>query len=76
VAAYQAGKTSIRQVAERFKVTKRTGHRWVRQYQQTQDLTPKKVGSKRVAILARHAQEVMATIAEHPDFYLWQYTIS
>ncbi|MFS8857371.1 transposase, partial [Synechococcus sp. H55.1] len=35
VAAYLAGKTSIRQVAERFMVTKRTVHRWVRQYQQT-----------------------------------------
>ncbi|WP_143597441.1 helix-turn-helix domain-containing protein, partial [Synechococcus sp. 63AY4M2] len=41
VAAYQAGNTSIRQVAKRFMVTKRTVHRWVRQYQQTQDLAPK-----------------------------------
>ncbi|MFS8914238.1 IS630 family transposase, partial [Synechococcus sp. B60.2] len=73
VAAYQAGKTSIRQVAERFMVTKRTVHRWVRQYQQTQDLTPKKVGTKRVGILEQHRQEVMAIIAEHPDLYLWQY---
>ncbi|MFS8903101.1 IS630 family transposase [Synechococcus sp. H60.4] len=73
VAAYLAGKTSIRQVAERFMVTKRTVHRWVRQYQQTQDLTPKKVGTKRVGILEQHRQEVMAIIAEHPDFYLWQY---
>ncbi|MFS8881058.1 IS630 family transposase, partial [Synechococcus sp. H55.11] len=68
-----AGKTSIRQVAERFMVTKRTVHRWVRQYQQTQDLTPKKVGTKRVGILEQHRQEVMAIIAEHPDLYLWQY---
>ena len=73
VAAYLAGQTSIRQVAERFMVTKKTVHRWVRQYQQTQDLTPKKVGTKRVGILEQHRQEVMAIIAEHPDFYLWQY---
>ncbi len=54
VAAYQAGQTSIRQVAERFMVTKRTVHRWARQYQQTQDLTPSKVGTKRGGILEQH----------------------
>ncbi len=54
VAVYQAGKTSIRQVAERFTVTKRTVRCWVRQYQQTQDLNPKKVGTKRVGILEQH----------------------
>ena len=41
VTAYQAGQISICQVSEGFMVTKRTVHRWVRQYQQTQDLTPK-----------------------------------
>jgi transposase len=38
VAAYQAGGTSIREVAKRFMVTKRTVHRLVQQYKQTQDL--------------------------------------
>ncbi|MGY2752552.1 transposase, partial [Thermostichus sp. MS-CIW-21] len=57
VAAYQAGNTSIRQVAKRFMVTKRTVRRWVRQYQQTQDLAPKKAGTKRVGILEQHRQE-------------------
>ncbi len=70
VAAYQAGQTSIRQVAKWFMVTKRTIHRWVRQYQQTQNLTPKKVGTKQVGILEQHRQEVMAIIAEQPNFYL------
>ncbi len=33
---------------------KRTVHRWAQQYQQTQDLTPRKVGTKRVGILEQH----------------------
>ncbi len=32
-----------------------------------------KVGTKRVGILEQHRWEVMAIIAEHPDFYLGQY---
>jgi Transposase and inactivated derivatives len=50
VAAYQAGGTSIREVAKRFMVTKRTVHRLVQQYKQTQDLTPKKVGTLGCAV--------------------------
>ena len=42
-------------------------------YKQTQDLTPRRVGRKQVGILEQHRQEVMAIIAEHPDFYLWQH---
>ncbi len=73
VAAYQAGGTSIRQVAERFMVTKRTVHRWVRQYQDTQDLTPKKVGTKRIGILDQNYSKVMEIIVAYPDKCLWQY---
>jgi transposase len=71
VAAYQAGKTSTRQVAEQFMVTQRTLHHWVHQYQQTQDLSPKKVGTKRVGILEQHRQEVMTVIERCLNYYPW-----
>jgi transposase len=73
VAAYQAGGTSIREVAKRFMVTKRTVHRLVQQYKQTQDLTPKKVGTKRVGILEQNQVEILAIVEEYPDKCLWQY---
>lgn len=73
VAAYQAGGTSIREVAERFMVTKRTVHRLVQQYRQTQDLTPKKVGTKRVGILEENQVAVLEIVEEYPDKFLWQY---
>lgn len=73
VAAYEAGGTSIREVAERFMVTKRTVHRLVQQYRQTQDLTPKKVGTKRVGILEQNQVAVLGIVEEYPDKFLWQY---
>ncbi len=73
VAAYQAGGSSIRQVAERFIVTKPTVHRWVRQYHQTQDLTLKTAGTKRIGVLDQHYSKVMESIENYPDKCLWQY---
>ena len=73
VAAYQAGGTSIRAVAKRFMVTTRTVHRLVQQYRQTQDLTPKKVGTKRVGILEENRVAVLEIVKEYPDKFLWQY---
>ena len=48
-------------------VTKKTVHRLVQQYKQTEDLTPKKVGTKRVQV------EIWGIIEEYPDKCLWQY---
>jgi hypothetical protein len=67
-----SGRT-IREVAKRFMVTKRTVHRLVQQYKQTQDLTPKKVGTKRVGILEQNQVEILAIVEEYPDKCLWQY---
>ena len=46
VAAYQAGGTSIREVAKRFMVTKRTVHRLVQQYKQTKERGDEKISLK------------------------------
>ena len=54
-------------------VTKRTVHRLVQQYKQTQDLTPKKVGTKRVGILEQNKVAILAIVEEYPDKCLWQY---
>jgi hypothetical protein len=61
-----SGRT-IREVAKRFMVTKRTVHRLVQQYKQTQDLTPKKVGTKRVGILEQNQVAILAIVEEYPD---------
>ena len=50
VSAYKAGNTSIRKIAERFMVTKRTVHRLIKQKEETGDLTPKKVGRKKPSV--------------------------
>jgi transposase len=73
VAAYQQGNTSIRKVAERFMVTKRTVHRLVKQYAETGDLTPKKVGTKKTSLLEDHKDKVVALVEQYPDWTLWQY---
>jgi transposase len=51
VNAYAAGGTSIRKVAERFMVTKRTVQRLVKQYKEKGDLSAKKPGSQRDCLL-------------------------
>jgi hypothetical protein len=40
---------------------------------QTQDLTPKKVGKKRVGILEQNQVEILGIVEEYPDKCLWQY---
>jgi transposase len=73
VTAYEAGNTSIRKVAERFMVTKRTVHRLVKQYRETGSLEPKKPGGKTPSCLEAHKDLIVSTVEEHPDWTLWQY---
>lgn len=73
VAAYEAGNTSIREVAKRFMVTKRTVHRLTTQNRETGDLTPKKVGTKKSSPLEAHKQVIVEMVEQHPDWTLWQY---
>ena len=73
VSAYEAGNTSIRKVAERFMVTKRTVQRLIKQNRETGDLTPKKVGTKKPSPLEAHKEIIVETVEQHPDWTLWQY---
>jgi len=73
VSAYEAGNTSIRKVAERFMVTKRTVHRLIKQNRETGDLTPKKVGTKKPSALEAHKEIIVQTVEQHPDWTLRQY---
>ncbi len=70
VSAYEAGNTSIRKVAERFMVTKRTVHRLIKQNRETGDLTPKKVGTKKPSALEAHKEIIVQTVEHHPDWTL------
>jgi transposase len=73
VSAYEAGNTSIRKVAERFMVTKRTVHRLIKQNRETGDLTPKKVGTNKPSPLEEYKEIIIETVEQHPDWTLWQY---
>lgn len=73
VRAYEAGNTSIRKVAERFMVTKRTVQRLITQHRETGDLTPKKVGTKKASPLEAHKDVIVAIVEQYPDWTLWQY---
>lgn len=73
VSAYEAGNTSIRKVAERFMVTKRTVQRLIQQHRETGDLTPKKVGTKKTSPLEEYKEIIVETVEQHPDWTLWQY---
>jgi transposase len=73
VRAYEAGNTSIRKVAKRFMVTKRTVQRLITQNRETGDLTPKKVGTKKASPLEAHKVVIVEIVEQHPDWTLWQY---
>ena len=73
VSAYEVGNTSIRKVAERFMVTKRTVQRLIKQNRETGDLTPKKVGTKKPSPLEAHKEMIVEMVEQHPDWTLWQY---
>ena len=73
VTAYEAGNTSIREVAKRFMVTKRTVQRLIKQNRETGDLMPKKVGTKKSSSLEAHKEQIVEMVEQHPDWTLWQY---
>ena len=73
VAAYEAGKTSIRKVAKQFMVNPKTVERLVNQQRETGNLEPKKSGNSTPSQLEAHQELLIATVAAHPDWTLWQY---
>ncbi|GAB4218009.1 MAG: hypothetical protein OHK0012_24930 [Synechococcales cyanobacterium] len=73
VVAYQLGNTSIRQLAKQFTMSTTTVQKLLRQYRETQDLTPQKPGTKMVNKLEEHRDSLLEMVAAHPDWTLVQY---
>jgi transposase len=64
---------SIRKVAERFSISTKTVTDLLRQYRETQDLTPKKPGPAKGCKLDAHREFIHTMVNEHPDWTLRQY---
>ena len=45
----------------------------IKQNRETEDLTPKKVGTKKPSPLEAHKEIIVETVEQHPDWTLWQY---
>lgn len=73
VEAYQSGKSSIREVAQRFLVSPDTVQRLLKQHRLTGDLNPQKCGSRKKSVLSQHEAAALKVVADHPDWTLWQY---
>ena len=73
VSAYEEGNTSFRKVAERFKVSKNTVHKLVKQKRKTGDISPKKARGGKPSQLAERENEIVAMVEEHHDYTLSEY---
>lgn len=73
VDAYEQGRGSIRELAQRFLVSPDTVQRLIKQYRQTGNISPKKCGSPKKSVLSEHEQAALKVVEEHPDWTLWQY---
>lgn len=73
VAAYEAGNTSIRQVAKQFQVATRTVQKLLNQYRETGKLSPKVPSNKMQSPLEAHQEKILDIVSEHGDWFLWQY---
>lgn len=73
VSVYEAGKTSIRKVAEQFMVNPKTVVSLIKLKRETESLEPKKSGNPTPSELEAHKELIVATIEAHPDWTLWQY---
>lgn len=73
VTTYEAGGTSIRQLAERFQVSKNAVHQILKRKRETGSITPKKAsGGKPSQLLGKEA-EARAMVETHPDYTLAEY---
>lgn len=73
VSVYEAGNISIRQVAERFKVSKNTVLALLKLKREKGTLSPLPATGGKPSQLAEYAQEVESMVAEHPDYTLEEY---
>lgn len=73
VEAYEQGKGLIRGLGQRFLVSPDTVQRWVTQYRQTGEISPKKCGNPQKSVLSMHEAAALKVVQAHPDWTLWQY---
>ncbi len=73
VVCYNAGNISIRKLAERFMVNKKTVHQWLQRYREQGTVEPKQATSFRKSQLDAHRETVHAMVKEHPDYTLAEY---
>ena len=70
---YEAGNTSIRQVAERFQISKSTVQALLKRQQETGSLKPAPATGGKPSQLSGHEAEIAAMVAEFPDYTLAEY---
>ncbi len=73
ISTYEAGNTSIRQVAERFQVSKTTVQALLKRKQTTGTLKPTRATGGKASQLAGHEQDIAEMVEQHQDYTLAEY---
>jgi putative transposase len=73
ISVYEAGNTSIRKVAERFKVNKNTVQDLVKRKREKGTLEPSVATGGKPSQLSGYEQQIEAMVAEHLDYTLAEY---
>ena len=73
IRTYEAGNTSIRQVAERFQVSKNTVQSLLKRKQATGTVKPAPATGGKVSQLAGYEQEIAEMVETHRDYTLAEY---
>lgn len=73
ISTYEAGNTSIRQVAERFQVSKNTVQALLKRKQATGTLKPARATGGKGSQLAGYEQDIAEMVERHQDYTLAEY---
>nr|RNJ66812.1 MAG: transposase [Leptolyngbya sp. IPPAS B-1204] len=73
ISTYEAGNTSIRQVAARFQVSKNTVQSLLKRKQATGTLKPAPATGGKTSQLAGFEQEIAEMVEQHQDYTLAEY---
>lgn len=73
IRVYEAGNTSIRKVAQRFKVSPNTVQELVKRKREKGTLEPSPATGGKPSQLSGYEQQIDEMISEHPDYTLAEY---
>lgn len=73
ISVYEAGNTSIRKVAARFKVSKNTVQGLVKRKREEGTLQPRPATGGKASQLSGYEQQIEEMVAEYPDYTLAEY---